>query len=273
VVRALPEVIRALRSFRQLNRPRLAPEYERAAQNMAGLVNFAALDCDEDSNKPLCVRPMLVPRASISLRQGQYGVQGFPTIKVSCPAGVHCSGRQQMFPGAKRKSPRGASLLVEVPIRRCSQITTARGRRRLWQTMRASLHCAVTPLTLDSADQMPSHVKKLKTATELEDLLASEVSHVSVECPRLKGNQRTGPIAVLITSSAQVTPLYKGLSAEFRNKMTLYAIKDSADLADLKARFSVAKAPSLLVFAPGSKEPETFKGVSGRSVGKGLTRI
>jgi hypothetical protein len=55
--------------------------------------------------------------------------------------------------------------------------------------------------------------------------------------------------------------------------MTLYAIKDSADLANLKARFSVAKAPSLLVLARGSKEPETFKGVSGRSVGKGLTRI
>lgn len=46
---------------------RLAPEYEKAAKNLAGLVDFVAINCDEDENKGLC---------------GEYGVRGFPTIKV-----------------------------------------------------------------------------------------------------------------------------------------------------------------------------------------------
>ena len=36
--------------------------------HLQGIANVAAVDCDEASNKPLC---------------GQYGVQGFPTLKVS----------------------------------------------------------------------------------------------------------------------------------------------------------------------------------------------
>ncbi|GAA93667.1 uncharacterized protein L969DRAFT_105383 [Mixia osmundae IAM 14324] len=44
----------------------LAPHFEKAADNLHGLVNFLAVDCDEASNKPLC---------------GEYGIQGFPTLK------------------------------------------------------------------------------------------------------------------------------------------------------------------------------------------------
>ena len=43
----------------------LAPEYQKAAKALAGIVNVGAVDCDE--HKSLC---------------GQYQVQGFPTIKV-----------------------------------------------------------------------------------------------------------------------------------------------------------------------------------------------
>lgn len=45
----------------------LAPEYQKAAKALKGAVNVGAVDCDQESNKPLC---------------GQYGVQGFPTLKV-----------------------------------------------------------------------------------------------------------------------------------------------------------------------------------------------
>ncbi|PMD16300.1 thioredoxin-domain-containing protein [Hyaloscypha hepaticicola] len=48
----------------------LQPAYEKAAKNLAGLAKVAAVDCDEDSNKPLC---------------GQFGVQGFPTLKIIKP--------------------------------------------------------------------------------------------------------------------------------------------------------------------------------------------
>jgi len=49
---------------------RLAPAWTKAAANLNGLVKVAAIDCDEDQNKPIC---------------SQYGIQGFPTIKTFTP--------------------------------------------------------------------------------------------------------------------------------------------------------------------------------------------
>jgi len=45
----------------------LAPEYQKAAKALKGIIGVGAIDCDQESNKPLC---------------GQFGIQGFPTIKV-----------------------------------------------------------------------------------------------------------------------------------------------------------------------------------------------
>jgi thiol-disulfide isomerase/thioredoxin len=52
----------------------LAPQYIKAAEHMAGIVPFAAVDCDEDSNRQLCA---------------EFQVQGFPTIKLM----KHVNGR------------------------------------------------------------------------------------------------------------------------------------------------------------------------------------
>lgn len=48
----------------------LKPAYEKAAENMNGLAQVAAIDCDDDANKRTC---------------SEYGIQGFPTIKVFKP--------------------------------------------------------------------------------------------------------------------------------------------------------------------------------------------
>lgn len=48
----------------------LKPAYEKAAKSLSGLAKVAAVNCDEESNKPLC---------------GQMGVQGFPTLKIARP--------------------------------------------------------------------------------------------------------------------------------------------------------------------------------------------
>jgi thiol-disulfide isomerase/thioredoxin len=45
----------------------LSPIYSRVADNLHGIVVVAAVDCDVESNKQLC---------------GQYGVKGFPTLKI-----------------------------------------------------------------------------------------------------------------------------------------------------------------------------------------------
>ncbi|GAA5870721.1 hypothetical protein JCM1840_006784 [Sporobolomyces johnsonii] len=46
---------------------KLAPDFDKVADSLKGIVNVVNVDCDEDQNKPLC---------------GEMGVQGFPTIKV-----------------------------------------------------------------------------------------------------------------------------------------------------------------------------------------------
>jgi protein disulfide-isomerase A6 len=48
----------------------LKPAYEKAAQSLAGIAKVAAVNCDEEVNKPFC---------------GQMGVQGFPTLKIVRP--------------------------------------------------------------------------------------------------------------------------------------------------------------------------------------------
>lgn len=49
----------------------LAPQYKKAAENLRGIAKVAAVDCDEEKNKPLC---------------GQMGVKGFPTLKLVKPS-------------------------------------------------------------------------------------------------------------------------------------------------------------------------------------------
>lgn len=48
----------------------LQPAYEKAAKNLEGLAQVAAVNCDDDDNKAFC---------------GQFGVQGFPTLKIVRP--------------------------------------------------------------------------------------------------------------------------------------------------------------------------------------------
>ncbi|KAF2118384.1 protein disulfide-isomerase MPD1 precursor [Lophiotrema nucula] len=48
----------------------LKPAYEKAAKSLAGLAKVAAVNCDDEVNKPFC---------------GQMGVQGFPTLKIVRP--------------------------------------------------------------------------------------------------------------------------------------------------------------------------------------------
>lgn len=48
----------------------MKPAYEKAAKSLTGLAKVAAVNCDEDSNKAFC---------------GQFGIKGFPTLKIVKP--------------------------------------------------------------------------------------------------------------------------------------------------------------------------------------------
>lgn len=67
---------------------RLVPDYTKVAAQLDGVVKLAAIDCDEEKNKPVC---------------GQYGIQGFPTLK--------------LFPPTKKRLPKdyqGARAAKEI---------------------------------------------------------------------------------------------------------------------------------------------------------------
>jgi protein disulfide-isomerase A6 len=75
----------------------LQPAYEKAATKLGGLAKVAAVDCDEEANKPFC---------------GSMGVEGFPTLKIVRPS---------MKPGGKPvvedyKGPRTATSLIQATV-------------------------------------------------------------------------------------------------------------------------------------------------------------
>ena len=74
----------------------LKPAYEKAAKNLKGLAKVAAVNCDDDDNKPFC---------------GSMGVQGFPTLKIVRPS--KSSGKPTV---EDYTSARNAKAIVEAVV-------------------------------------------------------------------------------------------------------------------------------------------------------------
>ncbi|ETS84591.1 hypothetical protein PFICI_02616 [Pestalotiopsis fici W106-1] len=74
----------------------LKPAYEKAAKNLDGLARVAAVNCDEDENKPLC---------------GQFGIQGFPTLKIVRPGKKYGKPVVEDYNG-----PRSAKEIVSATV-------------------------------------------------------------------------------------------------------------------------------------------------------------
>ncbi|KAL2863892.1 putative disulfide isomerase [Aspergillus lucknowensis] len=74
----------------------LKPAYEKAAKSLDGLAKVAAVNCDDDANKPFC---------------GQMGVQGFPTLKIVTPSKKPGKPRVEDYQG-----PRTAKGIVDAVV-------------------------------------------------------------------------------------------------------------------------------------------------------------
>ncbi|KAL1848641.1 hypothetical protein Plec18167_002266 [Paecilomyces lecythidis] len=74
----------------------LKPAYEKAAKNLEGLAKVAAVNCDDDANKPFC---------------GRMGVQGFPTLKIVTPSKKPGKPRVEDYKGA-----RSAKAIVDAVV-------------------------------------------------------------------------------------------------------------------------------------------------------------
>ncbi|RMZ78065.1 hypothetical protein DV737_g4037, partial [Chaetothyriales sp. CBS 132003] len=74
----------------------LKPAYEKAAKKLAGLAKVAAVNCDEEDNKPFCA---------------SFGVQGFPTLKIVRP------GKKRGKPVVEDyQGPREAKAIVDAVV-------------------------------------------------------------------------------------------------------------------------------------------------------------
>ncbi|CEL06248.1 Putative PDI related protein A (PrpA) [Aspergillus calidoustus] len=74
----------------------LKPAYEKAAKNLDGLAKVAAVNCDDEANKPFC---------------GQMGIQGFPTLKIVTPSKKPGKPRVEDYQG-----PRTAKGIVDAVV-------------------------------------------------------------------------------------------------------------------------------------------------------------
>ncbi|KAK4056909.1 hypothetical protein OIO90_002159 [Microbotryomycetes sp. JL221] len=79
---------------------------------------------------------------------------------------------------------------------------------------------------------MPTFVKRATSPKDAEALKTKAIKK---------------PIALLFTSSATVTPLYKALSTEFHKQIDFYAARDSKVGQDTLQSFGVDKVPALLL--------------------------
>ncbi|KAL4916994.1 hypothetical protein BDW62DRAFT_91283 [Aspergillus aurantiobrunneus] len=78
----------------------LKPAYEKAAKNLDGLAKVAAVNCDDDVNKPFC---------------GQMGVQGFPTLKIVTPSKKPGKPRVEDYQGARSAKGIADAVVDRIP--------------------------------------------------------------------------------------------------------------------------------------------------------------
>lgn len=78
----------------------LKPAYEKAAKSLDGLAKVAAVNCDEDDNKPFC---------------GQMGVQGFPTLKIITPSKNPGKPRVEDYQGARSAKAIADAVVDRIP--------------------------------------------------------------------------------------------------------------------------------------------------------------
>ncbi|KAL1922460.1 uncharacterized protein VTP21DRAFT_9999 [Calcarisporiella thermophila] len=175
----------------------LAPEYKKVAENLKGLVKVVAVNCDDESNRPIC---------------GRHGVQGFPTIKVFKP---------------DVKNPDKPKIPYDYQGQRTAK-----------------------PIVDYLLTKMPSYVQRVREqnsdrAISLEEFYKKENTTLSK--------------ALLFTTKDRTTPLYKGLSAEFKDRILLGEVVSTE--REVVAKLGVEKFPTLLVFPKGKDgEVVTYDG-------------
>ncbi|BGP39703.1 hypothetical protein JCM10450v2_003672 [Rhodotorula kratochvilovae] len=153
---------------------KLAPDLDKVADSLKGIVNVVNVDCDADENKPLC---------------GQEGVQGFPTLK--------------LFPGGSAPSrsydgPRTAKDIIAAATGAMPTFVKRAGTAAEVEALRAQAAKKPVSLLFTSAGKVTPLYKALSTDFHRGiDFYAARDSKVGKEAMAAFGVESTPALLVL----------------------------------------------------------------------------
>jgi protein disulfide-isomerase A6 len=176
---------------------------------LKGIVKVAAIDCDEEANKRTC---------------GEYGVQGFPTIKI-------------FKPSKKKGKPIVEGEMLQVTsCGRCGELT------KVFNYADYMGERTAKAISDQITKRIPDHVKRL-TNTTFEEFLA---------------NKNESAKAILFTNKAKPSPLWKSLAIDFIDVIQFAQVPNSEKA--VAEKFGVEKFPTIVMLSGGEKEGVVYEG-------------
>lgn len=213
----------------------LKPAYEKAAKNLAGLAKVAAINCDDDSNKPFC---------------GQMGVQGFPTLKIVKPGSKPGRPLVEDYQGA-----RTAKAIVEAVVDKIPNHV---------QKLQDSGLSAWLAKNNDTAKAI-LFTEKGTTSALLKSVAVDFLGGISIAQVRSKASATVEmfgisefPSLVLLPGGEQEPVLYDGeMKKDAIVAFLSQAVPPNPDPAPKKAKTSTSKKPK-----PSSSQASAFSKAS-----------
>jgi len=193
----------------------LTPEWEKAAQTLKGIVHFGAVDADKHSGLG-----------------SQYGVQGFPTIKIF--------GDDKTKP-SEYEGGRKASDLVAAALKVAKEVAYG----RLGVKVGAEEKKKEAPPPPSSGFYEGTDVVEITDATWAE------------EVENFKGGVLVEFYAPWCGHCKNLIPAWKAAATELQGSIKMAAV-DATAQKELGDRFKVQGFPTIKFFPPGGAEPEEY---------------
>ncbi|OQR87228.1 disulfide-isomerase [Achlya hypogyna] len=212
----------------------LAPEWKKAAKALDGIVNVAAVDCDE--HKSLA---------------GQFGVQGFPTIKIF---------------GADKRTPvdyqgeRSAKAIVDAGVREASKLAKARLSGKADKSSKASKDKTTKEKPKDKPKPAPSSSDVVTlTDDNFDDLVLNSGDVWLVEF-----------YAPWCGHCKSLAPEWEQAASELRGAVKLGALDATAHEAKA-AEYGIKGFPTIKLFGPNAASAADAVDYQGPRQASGIT--
>lgn len=217
----------------------LQPAYEKAAKNLAGLAKVAAVDCDDDANKPFC---------------GTMGVQGFPTLKIVRPGAKKGKPVVEDYQG-----PRTAKGIVDAVVDKINNHVQRVSDKEIDTFLSTNNESAKAILFTEKGTT--SALLKSLAIDFLDVITVGQVRNTQKKAVELFGIEKF-PTLVLLPGGDQDSIVYDGeLKKEAMVKFLSQAASPNPDPAPKKSKSksSTPKKPA----TSAEKEPETEPSAEG----------